>query len=216
MRRARSGRVRDDCETLSTRETNSSDAQSENPVEGGVLAALPRTRPQRASPRRAAARTRAGKASSESADASTATGTHAPASASTSKSPSETNRRTKPARKVTPTKVKAKPSTAKAKPKITKTKSSEAKPSEAKPTPLKAKAASPKTKTAPIKKPAEAPAPKQGYEPEEDVELGKTINPPGGVELVESVADIFGELANSSLAAGGRILKDAFSLLRRP
>jgi hypothetical protein len=36
------------------------------------------------------------------------------------------------------------------------------------------------------------------------------------VELVESVADIVGELANSGLAAGGRLLKDAFSLLRRP
>jgi hypothetical protein len=42
------------------------------------------------------------------------------------------------------------------------------------------------------------------------------VNPPSGVELVESVADIFGELANSGLAAGGRVLKDAFSLLRRP
>jgi hypothetical protein len=72
------------------------------------------------------------------------------------------------------------------------------------------------TKTASAKKPAEPPAPKQGYEPEEEVELGKTVNPPNGVELVESVADIFGELASSSLAAGGRILKDAFSLLRRP
>jgi hypothetical protein len=73
-----------------------------------------------------------------------------------------------------------------------------------------------RTKTASSKKLAEPLAPKQGYEPEEDLELGKTINPPSGVELVESVADIFGELANSSLAAGGRILKDAFSLLRRP
>jgi hypothetical protein len=64
-------------------------------------------------------------------------------------------------------------------------------------------------------KPAEARAPKQGYEPEEEVELGATVHPPSGVELVESVADIFGELANSSLTAGGRLLKDAFSLLRR-
>jgi hypothetical protein len=63
-------------------------------------------------------------------------------------------------------------------------------------------------------KPAEPPTPKQGYEPEEEVELGSTINPPSGVELVESVADIVGELANSGLAAGGRLLKDAFSLLR--
>lgn len=82
-----------------------------------------------------------------------------------------------------------------------------------------AKTAASKAKPISTKKPAEAPggrAPSQGYEPEEEVELGKTVNPPSGVELVESVADIFGELANSGLAAGGRILKDAFSLLRRP
>ena len=68
----------------------------------------------------------------------------------------------------------------------------------------------------PIAKPAEPPAPKQGYEPEEELELGKSVNPPSGAELVESVADIIGELANSGLTAGGRLLKDAFSLLRRP
>jgi hypothetical protein len=72
----------------------------------------------------------------------------------------------------------------------------------------------PKTKPARTKH-SEPPAPKQGYEPEEEVELGATVNPPSGAELVESVADIVGELANSGLAAGGRLLKDAFSLLRR-
>ncbi len=79
------------------------------------------------------------------------------------------------------------------------------------------KAASTKRRTKkPIAKPAEPPAPKQGYEPEEELELGKSVNPPNGAELVESMADIVGELANSGLTAGGRLLKDAFSLLRRP
>jgi hypothetical protein len=79
------------------------------------------------------------------------------------------------------------------------------------------KAASSKRRTAkPIAKPAEPPAPKQGYEPEEELELGKSVSPPSGAELVESVADIIGELANSGLTVGGRLLKDAFSLLRRP
>jgi hypothetical protein len=81
----------------------------------------------------------------------------------------------------------------------------------------KAKASSVKPKTKPAStKPAEPPAPKQGYEPEEEFELGNTVDPPSGVEVVESVADIVGELANSGLAAGGRILKDAFALFRRP
>jgi hypothetical protein len=59
-------------------------------------------------------------------------------------------------------------------------------------------------------------APKQGYEPEEKVELGQTVHPPTGVELVESIADIFGELANAGASAGGRLLKDALSIFRRP
>jgi hypothetical protein len=126
-------------------------------VEEGILAALPRARPQRASPRRAAAR-----------DANKGV----PASKTTGKAA--------------------------------------AKPSAKRTTAPKRRAARP------IAKPAEPPAPKQGYEPEEEVELGSTVNPPSGAELVESVADIVGELASSGLAAGGRLLKDAFSLLRRP
>jgi len=45
--------------------------------------------------------------------------------------------------------------------------------------------------------------------------MGATVHPPNGVELVESVVDIMGEIAGTGLAAGGRLLKDAFSLLRR-
>jgi hypothetical protein len=58
--------------------------------------------------------------------------------------------------------------------------------------------------------------PRQGYEPEDELELGHTVNPPNGVELLESLTDIVSELAGSSLTAGGRLLKDAFSILRRP
>jgi hypothetical protein len=78
-----------------------------------------------------------------------------------------------------------------------------------KPTPTARKA-----KLAPPK-PTEPPAPKQGYEPEEEFELGTTVDPPSGTELAESLADIVSELASSGLAAGGRLLKDAFSVLRR-
>ncbi len=64
--------------------------------------------------------------------------------------------------------------------------------------------------------PTEPATPKQGYEPEEELELGHAVNPPSGTELVESLADIVGELAGAGLTAGGRLLKDAFSILRRP
>jgi hypothetical protein len=141
--------------------------QADSVPDGGVLAALPRTRPQRASPRRVAART-------------------------------DTPAR---AKKPAGARAAAKPATTK------------------RPVATRKPAASKKRAAKPIAKPPEPPggrAPSQGYEPEEEVELGTTVNPPSGAELVESVANIVGELANSGLEAGGRLLKDAFSLLRRP
>ncbi len=171
--------------------------------EGGILAALPRARPQRASARRAAAR----------ATTASKTTTAPRASAAGKTSPAT---KTKPAstaatKKSEPTAETTKGSKSEATAETTKgsaTTKGRAVKQMAKP------AAKPIAKPAP--KPTEPPAPKQGYEPEEEIELGKTVNPPSGVELVESVADIVGEIANSSIAAGGRLLKDAFSLLRRP
>jgi hypothetical protein len=144
--------VRDDYETMN--DAQSSNGQADSAPEGGVLAALPRARPQRASPRRAAARA------------------------------SKSEKATRPVR--------------------------------ARATVTKKRPAAKKQAAKPTAKPAEPPAPKQGYEPEEELALGSTVNPPSRAELVESVADIVGELANSGLAAGERLLKDAFSLLRRP
>lgn len=154
----RAARVRDDCTTMSP-DTGRNERAADSLPEGGVLAALPRARPQRASARRAATRTDA--ASKKAAAPKRVVATK---KASASRKAASTKRRAE--RTSTP--------------------------------------------------PPEHPAPKQGYEPEEELELGKTVNPPSGVELAESVADIVGELANSGLTAGGRLLKDAFSLLRRP
>lgn len=160
--------------------------------EGGILASLPRSRPQRASARRAAARTNTA-AKRDTAATATVTAT-----------------KTKSARAATTKKHIARESPAVAESAAAK------KPAARKPVAAK-KAASTKRRTAkPIAKPVERPAPKQGYEPEEELELGKSVSPPSGAELVESVADIIGELANSGLTAGGRLLKDVFSLLRRP
>ena len=159
---------------------------------GGILAALPRARPQRASARRAAARTSsAAKRGTAAAKTATATKTKSTGATRTKKH----NARQSPAVTELPT-VKQ--------------------PTARKPLTAKKVASTKKRSTKPIAKPAEPPAPKQGYEPEEELELGKSVNPPSGAELVESVADIIGELANSGLTAGGRLLKDAFSLLRRP
>lgn len=162
--------MRDDWETMSDTESPNG-RQGDSVPEGGILAALPRSRPQRASPRRAAARSKASKVK-------TVASAHKPTTA-----------RVKSAKAPAP---RAQVGQAKTRPTRT----------------------TPKAKLPPTK-PPEPPAPKQGYEPEEEVELGTTVNPPSGAELVESVGEIVGEIANSGLAAGGRFLKDAFSLLRR-
>lgn len=135
--------------------------------EPGILAALPRTRPQRASPRRAATR----KPPVESA-ARPSTG------GATEPSPTRARR-----------------------------------PRPASPRPKPSPKARPKRREQP---PGEPPAPRQGYEPEEEIELGKAVNPPSGAELVESIADIFADLAGEGLSVGGRLLRDALSTLRRP
>jgi hypothetical protein len=176
--RARKGQVRDDCRAMSTSESRNGREVDSIP-EGGILAALPRARPQRASARRAAARSGA------------ATKTK-PTPITTAKKPARTAAATKP--------TAGKKSAATEKPTGVKR-------------PAKPKKQAETKRRVP--KPTEPPAPKQGYEPEEEVELGATVHPPSGAELIESVADIVGELAGSSLAAGGHLLKDAFSLLRR-
>jgi len=185
--------------------------------EGGILAALPRARPQRASARRAAART----------SASARKGRTAAKTATTTKTTQATKAQgARPAANKKPVAGKRLAAAGPAAAKATAGKATAGKATAGKATAGKATAGKPvatdkagSTKRGgkkPVSKPAEPKAPKQGYEPEEELELGKSVNPPSGAELVESVADIIGELANSGLTAGGRLLKDAFSLLRRP
>jgi hypothetical protein len=56
------------------------------------------------------------------------------------------------------------------------------------------------------------PAPRQGFECESE-HTGRAVHPPGGAELVASVAEILGELTKAGVAAGERLLKDALSRL---
>ncbi len=57
-------------------------------------------------------------------------------------------------------------------------------------------------------------APRQGFEAESEIETGKAVAPPNGVELAASVVELLGELAQSGLRSGERLLRDA--LLKRP
>jgi hypothetical protein len=203
--------VRDDCKTMSPSESRNGREVKPTP-EGGILAALPRARPQRASARRAAARTGAGNGRANAQTKTSAVTRTKPARARATAKPASGSESAAGERSTTDTKPAAATKPAiDTKPAATKKSAATKKPTRTR-KPVEAKRRVPK----PIAKPIEPPAPKQGYEPEEEVELGATVHPPSGAELVESVADIVGELAGSSLAAGGRLLKDAFSLLRRP
>jgi hypothetical protein len=83
-------------------------------------------------------------------------------------------------------------------------------------------AAKPKRKTPPARtakprpkppKPAEPPVPRQGFEAEEAIEAGRSVQPPSGAELAASIVELVGELAQTGLSASGRVLRDA---LKRP
>jgi hypothetical protein len=61
-------------------------------------------------------------------------------------------------------------------------------------------------------KPLQDPAPRQGFETERDPVSGP-VQPPGGVDLLSSAAELAGELTKSGLSTGGRLLKDVFARL---
>jgi hypothetical protein len=61
--------------------------------------------------------------------------------------------------------------------------------------------------------PAPPQIPRQGFETEEEISPGSTVNPPSRPELAAAVADLLGELAQGGLTAGGRLLKDVLGRL---
>jgi hypothetical protein len=157
----------------------------------GVLANLPRTRPQRSSPRRAAARARTAAAAAPSETPATpqtpaprGSGKRAPTAAG------EVRARVGASKAETGKAGRSKAGPSKA----TKSKAAKSKPIAA----------------APVADAARAP--RQGFECESE-HSGRTVHPPGGAELVASVAEIVGELAKSGLSTGERLLKDALSRL---
>jgi hypothetical protein len=169
--------------------------------EGGVLANLPRTRPQRSSARRAAARgssaapTRARKPTRTKASKSTAAKGQADARAQT-----QTAAKTTEKRAVEPVAQSSASASAKA---------AAPRPSSA----VRAKRARSATRAATPRQtaPPQDPAPAQGFECEGEAD--GAVQPPGGAELIASAAEIVGELAKAGLSTGERLLKDVFSRL---
>lgn len=183
---------------------------------GGVLANLPRTRPQRASARRTAARKSAGAATTGAATASENGArkpsrgkrpavTKAPAAAPTAATAKHASSATE-AKSVKGVTESSAAATAKA-PKSPKAARAKAAAS-VKRAPAPRRAAAKKTRETP----PQEPAPRQGFECEGDSASG-SIQPPGGTELVAAAAEIVGELAKAGLSTGERLFKDVFSRL---
>jgi hypothetical protein len=59
----------------------------------------------------------------------------------------------------------------------------------------------------------EPPVPPQGFEAEEQIEPGRSVQPPSGPEMAASVAELLGEVAQAGLSAGGRLLREALGRL---
>ena len=163
----------------------------------GVLANLPRTRPQRSSARRAAARK---------------------ASAAPPATPASSGGRPASPTRTAPKAVGAAPSKARPRPakagqagvKVRKEPTATVKAKIAPAAPAKPRAK--RAKAAPAGAKADTGVPRQGFESDFDRASGP-VAPPGGAELVATAAEIFGELAKAGISTGERLLKDVLTRL---
>ena len=151
-----------------------------------MLSSLPSTRPQRPSARRAAAR----QSAAARAESASARAERAPAMP-------KRGARTTP----TPT----------AKPRTTPKPRTALKPQPTASSQRRASAGATPRPHAP--KPTDPPVPRQGFESEETIEMGRPVQPPSSSELAASMVELVGELAQTGLSAGGRVLRDALNRL---
>jgi len=190
------------------------DAKPSQAAEGdgaGVLGNLPRTRPQRATARRAAARRNAGSGTSSNgagpaetpaaprrtaaAKGAAKAGAGKPKAGAAGASKSRTLKReaAKPAPAGAARKRRAKSGVAASKKTIA--------------------AAAARPRKAPPKRSAESePVPRQGFASEGDRVSGP-VAPPGGAEFLATAAEIVNEVARAGLSSGERLLRDVLSRL---
>jgi hypothetical protein len=167
----------------------------------GVLSQLPRTRPQRSSRHRAAARNVSAASAPPAATASAANG-HAPTAAkpgarATKKAPPAS--RSKASRKTAKSGAGSSAGTGPGARGARKTTSRGSRADSGAANRAATSTAMPT-------------APRQGFECEGE-RASATVHPPGGAELVASAAEIVGELAKAGLSTGERLLKDVLSRL---
>jgi hypothetical protein len=174
----------------------------------GVLANLPRTRPQRSTARRAAARNEKAGAGSAAAAEPDAPSGRAQAKPRTAKPRTAKPRTAKPTPRAaasgTASKRKAgvKGSSATARKTV-----KGAKPS----TRASTGKRSPSTRRRPVAA-ADEHVPLQGFESEMDRASGP-VEPPGGTELVATAAEMIAEIARAGLSTGERLVRDALARL---
>jgi hypothetical protein len=199
-----------------------SESTTDTTRNGGVLANLPRTRPQRSSARRAAARESAstnGRPSTPAKARAKRSGTATSARAGKPARGQGTTAKAKPAKAAVQTETKRTAPTTGARPKSAKDSAATARAKSAGSSPRPASAVRARRartgKRAPAPRrpiPVEEPAPRQGFECEGERATGP-VHPPGGPELVATAAELVGELAKAGVSAGERLLKDVFSRL---
>src|SRR6185312_1680496 len=161
-----------------------SNGRTEAPGDGaGVLSNLPRTRPQRATARRAAARTQREAGGARASRNGAGTRTKAKAAGSAAKAPAKAARSAAKAGRSAKAPAKGKPQ-------------ADARGTQAKATPKRA----PRRVAAPREE-----VPRQGFECIEERATG-AVPPPGGPEFVGTAAEIVGELAKAGVAGGERLL----------
>jgi hypothetical protein len=172
--------------------------------EQGVLANLPRTRPQRATRRRIAAReaTGAQQPAAEGAPRSASAGADAGTSAASGAATAPAPARAKTARS-----SRARPRSA-ARARTQDRPAGSARTSEAGGARKQKARAGASRRTAA----AHAPAPRQGFESDSE-HASAPVQPPGGAEIMASAAEIVSELAKAGLGAGERLLKDVLARL---
>jgi hypothetical protein len=89
----------------------------------------------------------------------------------------------------------------------------EAKPAQPKRPRPKATRAGRAPKATSAKAPDPLRAPRQGFESESEPQPGKSVAPPSSAELAASVVELLGELAQSGLTSGGRMLRETLGRL---
>jgi hypothetical protein len=171
---------------------DSGDAPREGDAGPSVLANLPRTRPQRATARRAAARTANG----------------GPPADPSPRKPAAQRRKPKTAPSPAPAKAAAQAGGKQAAGKQTPAKRTSPRPKRAAPAKPSARA-----RRAPAPQPVSEPVPRQGFE-SEWMSASGSVPPPGGAEFIATAAEIVSEVARASLSTGERLVRDALARLR--